>query len=950
MNSLKLDHLIERPQNNHDNNEPNNNNHGSYLEQDSSSIKLKRPYPMKVFFIIANEFCERFSFYGLRAILVLYLKDVLGFTDSQSTVSFHMFAALCYMTPILGATLADSVLGKFRTILSLSMIYLLGEFILVLSSILWATPLYANWLTLAGLVLIGLGTGGIKPCVSAFGGDQFLEHEGKRRATFFSIFYASINAGALLSMIVTPMVRSEVRCVNRLDCYPLAFGVPFALMLISIVFFLMAKNRYTRTPLPQENVILAFIQCVCLALKRRLMLAIGGDGANGPARQQSDNNEMATPIKGPLASSISSGVGCVKQASITSTSSMRTTSSSDSSLSSDQAAVAQTGIKANNQQHRHWIYLASDRFEPNTLQEFRSVLAILTLFMGIPIYWSLFDQQASLWTLQASRMDGRLPGTQFHVQPDQMGVANPVLLLASIALFECFLYPLFGKRLAKPLHRMALGGLLAALSFAMSAAIQLHIQHQSPPSAPPSGIASFQLVNGLADCRLVDLQLVHLNATTKADITTSFPTPFNSTSSRDYSSWSSSSTEWDARIANGTIALDPLTTRRVLVRSRALPPGDPTLVGYKIRFRVEANQIGAQATSNVKCPIASADLWHEINLNSLDDQIAMRLLYIQQGNGKLHSKLFEDSWTLPEPNKARAQIIYEAFGSLTQVEKRQFHLVAGSPHLSASSTQNSIERDNNTMRIGTRHHQQLQRYPLEIMRSSGQVVVFHPVDIQVVPQGNQFHVISSFSSSQTSSRQSVPLLNNLQLEFLNEIHLKPGTKNLILIHQENATNCLVKQNIVQDNTYRISIFWQLLPYLMISLSEVLFSITGLEFSYSMAPESMKSVILAAWALTTTFGNLLTVAIEALHLFNDLAHDFLFYAVLMLGDMILFHWLGRNFRNSTRASSHEIQVPSSTGSTLTMISHPMSSSTSDHIIQPEPKLDSSKQNRSQKQIL
>jgi solute carrier family 15 (oligopeptide transporter), member 1 len=86
-----------------------------------------------------------------------------------------------------------------------------------------------------GLVLIGLGTGGIKPCVSAFGGDQFVIPEQERQLQqFFSIFYFAVNGGSLLSTFITPILREDVKCFNYDSCYSLAFGVPAILMVVSI--------------------------------------------------------------------------------------------------------------------------------------------------------------------------------------------------------------------------------------------------------------------------------------------------------------------------------------------------------------------------------------------------------------------------------------------------------------------------------------------------------------------------------------------------------------------------------------------------------------------------------------------------------------------------------------------------------------------------------------------
>lgn len=89
--------------------------------------------------------------------------------------------------------------------------------------------------TILALFLIAFGTGGIKPCVSAFGGDQFkLPEQEKYLGYFFSIFYFSINAGSLISTFFTPMLRGEVSCFGDNTCYSLAFGVPGLLMMVSV--------------------------------------------------------------------------------------------------------------------------------------------------------------------------------------------------------------------------------------------------------------------------------------------------------------------------------------------------------------------------------------------------------------------------------------------------------------------------------------------------------------------------------------------------------------------------------------------------------------------------------------------------------------------------------------------------------------------------------------------
>lgn len=120
----------------------------------------------------------------------------------------------------------------------------------------------ARALTITGLFLIALGSGGIKPCVAAFGAEQFkMPEQARQVATFFSIFYFSINAGSLISTSITPILREDVHCLGMDDCYPLAFGVPAVLMMAAIIFFVMGKFLYKILP-NQGNMLVKVSRCI----------------------------------------------------------------------------------------------------------------------------------------------------------------------------------------------------------------------------------------------------------------------------------------------------------------------------------------------------------------------------------------------------------------------------------------------------------------------------------------------------------------------------------------------------------------------------------------------------------------------------------------------------------------------------------------------------------------
>jgi solute carrier family 15 (oligopeptide transporter), member 1 len=123
-------------------------------------------------------------------------------------------------------------------------------------------PLFHREVTIIGLVLIAIGTGGIKPCVSAFGGDQFkIPEQAKQLATFFSLFYFAINAGSLISTYLTPVLRQDVHCFGQHDCFSLAFGVPGVLMVVSIFIFMFGRLFYV-VKKPSGNMIVLVSKCI----------------------------------------------------------------------------------------------------------------------------------------------------------------------------------------------------------------------------------------------------------------------------------------------------------------------------------------------------------------------------------------------------------------------------------------------------------------------------------------------------------------------------------------------------------------------------------------------------------------------------------------------------------------------------------------------------------------
>jgi proton-dependent oligopeptide transporter, POT family len=207
--------------------------------------------PPGVPYIIGNEGAERFSFYGMRTILIGFMTQFLvnksgvltGMPENEAQGWFHQFVSSVYWMPFFGAILADGWLGKYRTIFYLSIVYCFGHFTLAFMDSAAGIHFGQKWVLAIGLILIAIGAGGIKPCVSANVGDQFGESNKDLLARVFGWFYFSINLGSSFSIYLCPiLLRSE----NWGPRY--AFGLPGVFMFIATIIFWLGRKKMVHVP------------------------------------------------------------------------------------------------------------------------------------------------------------------------------------------------------------------------------------------------------------------------------------------------------------------------------------------------------------------------------------------------------------------------------------------------------------------------------------------------------------------------------------------------------------------------------------------------------------------------------------------------------------------------------------------------------------------------------
>lgn len=353
--------------------------------------------PRQIPFIIANEGCERFSFYGMRNILTPFLITSLLLSmpehlrKDMAKEVFHTFVIGVYFFPLLGGWLADRFFGKYNTVFWLSLVYCCGHACLAIFE---NNPngFYA------GLFLIALGSGGIKPLVTSFVGDQFDQSNRSLATKVFDAFYWIINFGSFFASLLMPIFLKKFGA-------SVAFGIPGILMFIATVIFWSGRTSYVHVP-PSAHNPHSFLNVVKTALFGKHTAGQTGAG-------------FAIAMLGVVAAvgsfALTSKIGFVAAFCL--------------------ALVFILGFGG----FGAWLQLERARgvHPDDAVDGVRSVLRILVVFAFVTPFWSLFDQKASTWVLQANDM---VKPEWF--EPAQMQALNPLLVMILIPFNNLVLYPL----------------------------------------------------------------------------------------------------------------------------------------------------------------------------------------------------------------------------------------------------------------------------------------------------------------------------------------------------------------------------------------------------------------------------------------------------------------------------------------------------------------------------
>jgi POT family proton-dependent oligopeptide transporter len=475
-------------------------------------------WPPGVPYIVGNEACERFSFYGMRAILYVHLVSLYAEIVNQqqarayATQTNHLFIAGVYALPMIGALVADRLAGKYRTIFYVSLVYCAGHAVL---------SLYENFLTgmYVGLALIAVGSGGIKPCVSANVGDQFGKGNWFRVRTVYQIFYFSINFGSFFATLLIPWVKDNagellIRSAPGVfgGANPanlgtsIAFGIPGVLMFLATFVFWLGRKKFVHVPPKPGGKIGLLDTCSSVSLfmvvghlfftpellhqvsafrDNRLLEWAALGGISGVflvlglylfvLRQNlaPDDGFLAITLHVLRTHLARLGGGAPTPAS--------------EGRPAERSIVAADGALAKS---RFWAP-GVERFGLAATEGPVAVFKIISVFFLVSIFWALFDQHSSTWIEQASKMDLRLWGDRESLlgipnqtlKPSQVPALNPLMVMALIPLMN-LVYLLLDKLGVKtpPLRRVTVGMLVTALSFVSCALLQMRIEASPPRS------------------------------------------------------------------------------------------------------------------------------------------------------------------------------------------------------------------------------------------------------------------------------------------------------------------------------------------------------------------------------------------------------------------------------------------------------------------------------------
>ncbi|CAN0879756.1 Protein NRT1/ PTR FAMILY 8.2 [Linum grandiflorum] len=364
-------------------------------------------------FILGNECCERLAYYGMSTNLVNFLGERLNMGNAKAATTVTNWSGTCYATPLIGAFLADAYLGRFKTIAIFVMVYICGMTLLTMSAAIPGLRPSCNGdschatsnqtaVCFVALYLIALGTGGIKPCVSSFGADQFDdndESEKQKKSSFFNWFYFSINVGAMVASSVLVWIQMNVG-------WDWGFGVPAVAMAVAIVFFFAGSKLY-RVQKPGGSPLTRIIQ-VIVASFRKVKVEVPADKS-----LLYEITDSESSIQGS-----------------------RRLDHTDEFKFFDKAAVE----TRNDQDAKEGLSNPWRLCTVTQVEELKSIIRLLPVWASGIIFSAVYSQMSTMFVLQGNTMDQHI-GPKFKIPSASLSLFDTLSVLFWAPVYDRLIVP-----------------------------------------------------------------------------------------------------------------------------------------------------------------------------------------------------------------------------------------------------------------------------------------------------------------------------------------------------------------------------------------------------------------------------------------------------------------------------------------------------------------------------
>jgi peptide/histidine transporter 3/4 len=401
-------------------------------------------------FILGNECCERLAYYGMSTNLVLYFKERLHQHSATASKNVSNWSGTCYITPLIGAFVADSYLGRYWTIASFSIIYVIGMTLLTLSASVsgikptcqgkencHATDLQSVVCFIA-LYLIALGTGGIKPCVSSYGADQFDdddENEKKHKSSFFNWFYFSINIGALIASSLLVWIQDNVG-------WGWGFGIPAVAMAIAVVSFFSGTKLY-RNQKPGGSALTRISQVIVASIRKYRVKA---------------------PADKSLLYEIADTESAIQGS--------RKLDHTDELRFFDKAAVLGESDNVKDSVNPWRLCTVTQ------VEELKSVLRLLPVWATGIIFATVYGQMGTLFVLQGQTMNTHVGNSSFKIPPASLSIFDTLSVIFWVPVYDRIIVPIVRKFTGHKngltqLQRMGVGLFISIFAMVVAAFLEL---------------------------------------------------------------------------------------------------------------------------------------------------------------------------------------------------------------------------------------------------------------------------------------------------------------------------------------------------------------------------------------------------------------------------------------------------------------------------------------------